>query len=337
MRFKVHIHPGDRDFIVETGETLIDAAVRQGVPLPYGCRNGQCGACKGKILEGRVDYGDFSPHALSEQEMNAGMALFCKAKPLTDIAIEPRSGRAAQDIVVKKLPCRVEKMELLAPEVMRLRLKLPNTERLQFAAGQYINIILRDGRRRSFSIANPPHEPGYIELHIGRVEGGEFTGHVFNGMKEKDILRIEGPLGDFTLRKESVRPIILMAAGTGFAPIKGIVEDALTQGVQRPIYLYRGAPTKQDLYLDRIVRGWVSEVENLEYAPVLSRPETDDGWRGRRGYVQDAVAGDFPDLGAFEVYASGSPAMVNAARETCLARGLPREHFYFDAFEFGER
>lgn len=335
MTFKVHIPASRCDFTVEEGEDLITAAIRQAVALPYSCRNGQCGACKGKVLEGRVDYGLYSPYALSEQDIGAGQALFCQAKPLTHLAIEPRQREAAQDVIVKKLPCRVEKMERLTDSVMRLYLKLPSTERLPFSAGQYLDIVLRDGRRRSFSIANAPHQAGLIELHIGRIEGGEFTGHVFGGMKEKDILRIEAPLGDFTLRKDSPRPILFLAAGTGFAPIKGIIEDALMQGERRPMCLYRGAAVPGDLYLEQQVRGWLSEAKNLEYIPVLSRPE--GGWRGRSGYVQEAAAADFSTLGDFDVYASGPPAMVNAARQICLARGLPPERFYFDAFEFARR
>lgn len=333
MTFKVHIESAARDFSVAAEESIIDAAARQGVMLPYGCRSGLCGACKGRVVAGQVDYGTYSVYALSEQEKAAGLALFCQARPLTDITIEPRSvGAAGQDAVVKKLPCRVEKKELLAPDVMRLSLKLPNTERLQYVAGQYINIILRDGRRRSFSMATPQKD--LIELHIAKVAGGEFTAHVFGGMKEKDILRIEGPLGDFTLRKDSTRPIIFLAAGTGFAPVKAIIEDALAQGIQRPMYLYWGAVRRAGLYLEGVAQGWVSEAENLKYVPVLSRPLPEDHWQGKQGYVQDVAVADFPDLHGFEVYASGAPAMINAARQTCLAQGLPLEYFYFDAFEF---
>lgn len=336
MTFKVHIETAARDFTVAVGESIIDAAVRHGVLLPYGCRNGVCGACKGRVVAGQVDYGTYSAYALSEQEKAAGMALFCQARPLTDVTIEPRSATAAgQDTAMKRLPCRVEKKELLAPEVMRLYLKLPNTERLQYVAGQYINIILRDGRRRSFSMAGmPTSQPGLVELHIAKVAGGEFTGHVFDGMKEKDILRIEGPLGDFMLRKDSLRPIIFLAAGTGFAPVKAIIEEALAQGIPRPMHLYWGATTRTGLYLESVVRRWMGEVENLDYVPVVSRPALEDHWQGKQGYVQDAAVADFPDLRDFEVYASGAPAMINAARQTCLEHGLPLGHFYFDAFEF---
>lgn len=368
MTFKVHVESGVRDFTVAAGESIIDAAVRQGVMLPYGCRNGQCGACKGRVLAGQVDYGTYSVYALSEQEKAAGLALFCRARPLTDIIIEPRSTDAAgQDIIIKRLPCRVEKKELLAPHVMRLYLKLPNTERLQYVAGQYINIVLRDGRKRSFSIANweepvPPEgcskassvreaglsmdsagsqtrpsiasPGGWVELHIAAVAGGEFTAHVFDVMKEKDILRIEGPLGDFTLRKDSARPIIFLAAGTGFAPIKAIIEHALAEGIQRSIYLYWGATTRAGLYLESVVQEWVSKVDHLKYVPVLSCPAPADCWQGKLGYVQDALVADFSDLQDFEVYASGAPAMIHAARQNCQALGLPLDHFYFDAFEF---
>lgn len=338
MTFKVHIESSGREFIVATGESIIDAAVRQGIMLPYGCRNGVCGACKGRVVMGRVDYGAHSAYTLSEQDKIAGMALFCKAMPLTDITIEPRSlENGGQNITVKRLPCRVEKMERLAPDVMRLYLKLPNTERLHYMAGQYLDIVLRDGRRRSFSMASAPSlsaQQDLIELHIAATHGGEFTGHVFGKMKEKDILRIEGPLGGFTLRKDLERPTIFLAAGTGFAPIKAMIEAELEQGIRCPMYFYWGATTRAGLYLESVVQGWVNKADNLKYVPVLSRPAAEDCWQGRQGYVQDAAVADFADLRDFVVYASGAPAMIDAARQACLKQGLPQEYFYFDAFEF---
>lgn len=334
MSSKVQVRPSGHDFIVESGETLLEGALRHGLAFPYGCRNGTCGSCKGKVLEGSIHHG--KAEALSEMERAAGMALFCQARPLSDVTVEVREFTTARGIVVKMLPARVAKLEQLAPDVMRLYLKLPSTERLQFLAGQYIDILLRDGRRRSFSIANAPHEDELIELHIRQVEGGRFTGDVFSNLKEKAILRIHGPLGNFYLREDSTRPIILAAAGTGFGPIKAIIEHALAQGVTRPMHLYWGGRVKCDLYLHDLVRDWAERQPNLSYTPVLSRPLPEDHWQGRRGYVPAAVVEDFADLGAYEVYASGPPAMVQAGHLAFTVQGLLPEHFYADPFEFAQ-
>ena len=334
MSFKVRVEPSGHEFEVEYDETVLDAALRQGYAFPYGCRNGACGSCKGKLLAGEVGYGDGLPPALSEEDTERGLALFCSARPKGDLVVEVREIGAAKDIPVKVLPCRVARMERLNHDVMRLFLKLPATERLQYLAGQYIDFLLKDGRRRSFSIANAPHEDELLELHIRHVEGGRFSSEVFTKMKEKAILRFEGPLGSFFLREDTERPIILMAGGTGFAPIKGIIEHAIAEGIRRPMHLYWGARTRADLYLDELARRWAAEHENIEYIPVLSQPLAEEAWEGRTGYVHEAIAADFEELSAYEVYASGPPAMVKAAEPAFAERGLDPNNYFFDSFEY---
>jgi CDP-4-dehydro-6-deoxyglucose reductase len=333
MTCKVRVQPSGHEFAVKAGESVLDAALRQGVILPYGCRNGTCGSCKGKIVAGQVEYGGNRPVALSEAEQAAGLALFCQARALSDITIEVREAKA-RDFQVKRLPARVVKKELLAPDVMRVYLKLPAAQRLQFLAGQYIDFLLPDGRHRSFSLANAPHDDEFIELHIRHVEQGEFTEYVFDYMKEKSMVRIEGPHGDFYLREESPRPMIFVAGGTGFAPIKGIIDHAFAAGVGRDMHLYWGARAKVDLYLDDLARQWSREYANFRYTPVLSAPAEGDEWLGRTGYVHEAMMADHPDLGGYDVYAAGPPAMVRASRDACVARGLPPPQFYSDPFEF---
>lgn len=334
MSFKVRIEPSGHSFCVEYDETILDAALRHGFALPYGCRNGACGSCKGKLIEGDVSYGENFPPALSDDEMERGLALFCSARPKGDLVIEVREIGAAKDIPVKVLPCRVAKMERLNDDVMRLYLKLPATERLQYLAGQYIDFLLKDGRRRSFSIANAPHDDELLELHIRRVEGGRFTSEVFSKLKEKAILRFEGPLGSFFLREDSRGPIILMAGGTGFAPIKGIIEHAISEGMTRPMHLYWGARARADLYLDSLARQWAREHAHIDYTPVLSAPKPDDDWHGRRGYVHEAILADFGDLGPYQIYASGPPQMVKAGQTAFTERGLDPDNYFFDSFEY---
>ncbi len=337
MSHKVTIEPSGHEFVVETGENILDAALRQGFAFPYGCRGGACGSCKGKVVEGEVAYpGGELPMGLSEVDASVGMALFCRAEPVSDLVLEMREISAAKDIPVKILPCRVQKMERLAADVMRLYLKLPMTERLQFLAGQYLDILLGDGRRRSFSLANAPHDDALLELHIRRIENGHFTNFVFEEMQEKALLRMEGPLGSFFFREESDRPIVMMAGGTGFAPLKGMLEHAFSEGVKRPIHLYWGARDRASLYLAELPEQWAAEHDNFTFVPVLSEPAAEDAWQGRTGLVHEAVLQDFADLSGFDVYASGPPAMVDAGRREFGARGMEETHFYSDAFTFAE-
>ena len=325
---KVKVQPSGHEFDVEEGESVLTAALRQHLVLPYGCRNGACASCKGRIVEGRVDYGNHQKKALTEEEKTQGKALFCQAKPLTDLVIEARTLGAARDIPIRILPCRVHKMERLADDVMALHLRLPANERLQFLAGQYIEFMLKDGARRSFSMGNAPHDDELIQLHVRHVAGGQFTDHVFAKMKERDILRLEGPLGTFFLREDSAKPIVFVASGTGFAPIKSIIENALHKGLTRPMVLYWGGRRPKDLYMDALARRWP-----VKYVPVVSDALPEDNWTGRTGFVHRAVMQDFPDLSGHQVYACGVPVMVDAAKRDFTQQcKLPEEEFFADSF-----
>lgn len=333
MTHQVTVQPSGHNFAVPEGDTVLAAALAAGFHLPYGCRNGACGSCKGKLLAGEIDYGKYQQGALSDDERAAGYALFCVARPLTDLTIEVRSIGAVKDIVVKKLPCRVHKLERVADDVIILHLKLPANERLQFLAGQYIEFMLKDGSRRSFSMANPPHDDEFLQLHVRHVPGGSFTDHVFGAMKERDILRFEGPLGSFFLQ-QSDKPILFVASGTGFAPIKAIIEDAFEKGIDRGMTLYWGARRPKDLYLDELPRRWAAErPRQFTYVPVISEALPEDRWTGRTGFVHRAVMEDFADLSGYQVYACGVPIMVESARRDFThERGLPIDEFFADSF-----
>ena len=333
MSYKIKIEPSGHSFEAEASEVILDAALRHGLSIPYGCRNGVCGACKGKIVEGVVAYDDGRPGALSPTEEAIGQTICCRAQARSDLVLEIHEVTSSQEVPIRKMPSRVVKMERLNEDVMRLFLKIPDNERMQFLAGQYIDILLSDGRRRSFSIANAPYDDQLLELHIRLVEDGAFTPRVFNEMKEKDILRIEGPFGNFTLNEESTRPIIFVAGGTGFAPVKGMMVHAIQSELKQPIYLYWGARAKQDLYLDSLPTAW-REYSNFYYIPVLSAPKPEDQWQGRTGFVHQAVLDDFSDLSGYELYVSGPPAMIDAMRPEAILKGLPKEQFHFDSFDF---
>jgi CDP-4-dehydro-6-deoxyglucose reductase len=331
MLRQVTIKPSNHVFTVENDETILDGALREGFNIAYGCRNGACGSCKGKVLEGRVDYGNYQESALPDADKKQGYALFCQAKPASDVVIECREISAIKDIQIRTLPCRVQKLERLAPDVMLIHLRLPTNERLQFLAGQYIDILTKSGLRRSLSIANAPHDDAMLQLHL-RNYGGPFSQYVFNTLKEKDILRFEGPLGTFFLREDSDKPMILLASGTGFAPIKAIVEHAIHKNIKRPITLYWGCRVHTDLYLNDLAESWQRD-HGITYVPVLSDARPEDRWTGRTGFVHRAVMEDFPDLSGHQVYACGAPVVIESAlndfTKTCK---LPPDDFYSDAF-----
>lgn len=337
MSFQITIQPSGHRFDAPADDSILNAALEAGFTLPYGCRNGGCGACKGRVLEGVVDYGDSQANALSEAEKSGGMALFCCARPLSDLAIECREIGLQGGIQPRILPCRVERKVQLAPDVMVMYLKLPANERLQFLPGQYVEFLMKDGARRAFSLANAPYDDQTLELHLRLIPGGKFTEYVFNEMPEKAILRFEGPFGTFTLREESDKPIIFVAGGTGFAPIKGIIEHALHHHIKRDMLLYWGALAKPDLYLPDLPQKWASEQANIRFIPVLSEPRPEDAWNGRTGYVHQAVLADHPDLSTYQVYCCGAPAMVEAAHRDFTAQGLPEGEFFSDAFTFAAK
>jgi CDP-4-dehydro-6-deoxyglucose reductase len=336
MTFRVTIQPAGVSFDVARDEPILAAAIRAGVGLPYGCRDGACGSCKSKLLEGRVIHGAHQLKALSVAEEEAGYILTCCATPTTDCVVEARSVPGAGEFPVLKMPARVQRIERPAPDVAIVTLQLPANVAFKYHAGQYLEFILRDGARRSYSMANAPHtlqQNPAVELHIRHMPGGKFTDHVFGAMKEKEILRVEGPFGSFFLREDSAKPIVLLASGTGFAPIKAIVEHMKMKGIGRPATLYWGCRTKADLYLHEWALQAAAEMPNLTYVPVLSEPRADDGWTGRTGFVHHAVMADLPDLSQHQVYACGAPVMVEAARRDFVERcGLPADEFYADSF-----
>lgn len=330
--FQITTAPSMHTFTAKPEETVLEAALRQDVRLPYTCRDGACGNCKGTILHGAVDYGVYQDDALSEQDKQAGKALFCCAMPLSDLEIEYYENETLKQVPVKTMQCRVHKMVRVTPDVMVLYLKLPQGSKLQFFAGQYLDILLEDGARRSFSFANAPYDDEFIQLHIRFIPGGRFTTYVFTQMKEGDELSFEGPLGTFFINDESDKPIIFVAGATGFAPVKSMLDHAFYTGSKRRMLLYWGVRMRMDLYMADLPERWQREHDNFTFIPVLSEPAPDDNWQGRTGLVHEAILQDFPDLSGFHIYSCGSLQMVQAARPAFLAQGLPENACFSDAF-----
>jgi CDP-4-dehydro-6-deoxyglucose reductase len=333
---KVTLRPQNRVLQVARGQTVLEAALAAHVNLPHSCKGGSCGSCRARLIDGRIDYPRGRPRGLTDAEITEHYVLLCQAVALEDLTVEAREIRRVTDVEIKSLPCRVERLERLAPDVMGVFLRLPAVEEFRFRAGQYLDVMLPGDRRRSFSIASPPHDAGLIELHVRRVSGGEFTVQVFEALSPGALLRIEGPLGQFVYREPpaAAGPAILVAGGTGFAPAKAILRHVLESGSQRPLFLYWGARREVDLYQHAWMRERVGRFSSLHYVPVLSEPSGDEARRFRSGFVHEALLADFAALGDAEVYAAGPPALIEALRAHLPQRGLAPERLYFDSFEY---
>ena len=334
MTFEITVQPSGHQFSCEADETVLAAAIRTGVGLPYGCKNGACGSCKGKIVTGTVLHKPYQKRALSDEEKAEGFALFCCALPETPLTIAAREVTGSSEYPLRKMPARVMSLDLAAPDVMILKLQLPASEALAYRAGQYVEFLLRDGKRRSYSMASAPSSlESPLELHIRHMPGGLFTDQVFGAMKPRDILRFEGPHGSFFLREESDKPIVMLASGTGFAPIKALVEHMAHLKSERPVRFYWGGRRPQDLYMHALAEEWARTMPHFSYIPVVSEALPEDAWTGRTGFVHQAVMQDLADLSGYQVYACGAPVMVDSARRDFTAQcGLPQDEFYSDAF-----
>jgi CDP-4-dehydro-6-deoxyglucose reductase, E3 len=334
MTFNVTNQKMGNIFTVDESETLLDGALRQGRAFNYSCRSGSCGSCQAILVSGEVDPGEFSAKALSATVQAAGGILLCQARAQSNLVIEATELPPGVALPIRTLPCRVIELEKACHDVMVLHLKLPQDQAFDYLPGQYIDILLRDGRRRSFSIANAAGTDGNLELHVRHVPGGHFTGQVFETMKVRELLRFQGPFGTFFLRENEQLPAILIAGGTGLAPIKAILENGLPINRARSFHLFWGVRSKDDLYFHDQIRAWVKIYPNLDYTPVFSEPNSKDKWDGQTGLVHEAVLHRFPDLSGVEVYASGPPPMIDALKIGFAEHGLSPERLHFDSFTF---
>ena len=339
LSYQVELKTSGKTFSVEADETVLEAALRQSINLPYGCKNGACGSCKGRLFTGKITHGDHSQSALSPADETAGATLLCCAHPQTDLLIEVREVQGGGDIPVRKVPCRINTIKFASDDVAILQLQLPASERFQFLAGQYLEFLLKDNKRRAYSIANAPHEEGPLELHIRHLPGGLFTDPLFGQtadgkqIKEKDILRFEGPLGSFFLREDSKKPIIFLASGTGFAPIKAMLTSIQNKKIDREIHFYWGGRRPKDLYMDSLCQEFTHTIPGFHYIPVISEALPEDAWQGRTGFVHRAVMHDFSDLSSYQIYACGAPIVIAAARTDFVKEcRLPEEEFFADSF-----
>lgn len=334
MSWKVQLKKSGNVFQVEEGESVLTAALRQHIGLSYGCRNGACGSCRATLLEGEVDYGGHPPSALTVDEVPENSVILCQARPLTDLVIDANELKVVAGLEPRILPCRVTRLEKLTNEVMSMRLRLPQGQQFKYLAGQYIDILLPGSKRRSYSLAHAPGIDDELELHIGYVEGGLFTSRVFGDMKEKELLRLNGPLGSFFVRPEIEEPIILAAGGTGYAPIQAMIEQLFADNDNRQIYFYMGAREAGDLYMHQHCLDWADEHENFHYIPVLSAPGGGDHWQGATGWLQDRIVADFGSLAGYQLYMAGPPPMIHALKKILGQAGLASHRMFYDSFEY---
>jgi len=327
----VTLSPSGEQFEIEADESILDGALRAGINLPHSCKAGRCASCRASLLQGSIRYPRGRPVGLSAEEERDGYVLLCQARADGPVVVEPRRIQTVTDVQIRSLPCRVQRMRRLAPDVMGLWLRLPAVEPFAWHAGQYVDVMLSGGRRRSFSLANPPHDAELLELHVRRSGRGEFTSQVFGSMTEGTLLRIEGPLGQLAYRKGTGR-VVLVAGGTGYAPMKAILRHVLEQGIRRPVTLFWGVREAADLYEDEWLRELAASGADFEYVPVLSGTATTSGQM--TGLVHEAVLDRPSRLSDAEIYAAGPPEMIEALRAGLPARGVEPGRIVFDSFEY---
>ena len=334
MTHTVTLQASGKRFDVADGENILDAARQAGLALPYSCLSGVCGSCKATLVSGDCHYPNNPPSALNPAEVARHQVLLCQAVPRSDLVIAAREVASVADIPRRVLALKLTAAQRLAPDVMRLTLMPPHARSLAYLAGQYLDVLLPGGRRRAFSIANAPHTGPQIELHIRHVAGGDFTHRVFTQIKPGDILRIEGPLGTFVPREHSERPMLFVAGGTGFAPVKALIEHFLHLGTLRPMQLYWGARAPEELYLRALPEHWAATTQAMKFVAVISDSERIGTTGLRAGFVHEAVLEDHPDLSGFDVYMSGPPALIDAGRRAFVDSGLPEDRLYYDSFDY---
>jgi CDP-4-dehydro-6-deoxyglucose reductase, E3 len=331
---RISVSNSKREFSAAPDQTLLDAALAASLNLPHSCKGGNCGACRARLLRGEIDYPNGAPLGLSDAEVADGLILLCQARARTDLCIETFEIRAADTATIKRLPCRIERAVPLSHDVMGLFLQLPVAEDFNFEPGQYVDIMLPGGRRRSFSIASPPHDSRPLELHVRRVAGGEFTDRLFHEDVQRSLLTIEGPLGQFMYRPSAAEaaPMLLIGGGTGIAPLIGILRHVIENNLDRDMRVYWGVRSERDLYADATLESLARRAARMRYVAVLSEPSS--AWQGLTGWVHEAALKDIKNLEAYEVYAAGPPAMIAALRREFDIRGVAASRLYFDSFDY---
>jgi CDP-4-dehydro-6-deoxyglucose reductase/terephthalate 1,2-dioxygenase reductase component len=325
MAFTIHIDGTEQRFACEPGQNILDAGLKAGIEMPYSCRKGVCGNCAGGIAAGEVEC---PPSNVTEP----GQHLYCQCVPRGDVRIVPSAWHRIDPASRKIFKARVFRNTLAAADVSVLQLRLPAGQRARFRAGQYLQVTLPDGSKRSYSMANPPHESDSLQLHIRHVEGGQFT-RIVPTLQPGDVLEVELPFGNFELKEEATAPMLCVVGGTGFAPVKSLLDDLVKKRITRPVTLVWGARNAGGLYLMSAVERWQRLLPAFRFVPAVEDEADARKIGGFSGRVDDAVRTGFESLAGHEVYSCGAPAMVSAVRQVCVEeRGLRPAHFFSDVF-----
>ncbi len=328
MSFRASIRQHEAAVSVETGQTILEAALEAGVPYPHGCRSGNCGACKSRLETGEVELSPYSEYALSAAERGEGLILACRAVPWSDVSLAWLDVDETAIHPLRCLTCRVVALDDATHDIKRLNLAVETGGPFSFSPGQYAALTFAGQSARDYSMANRPDEP-VLEFHIRRTAGGTASNYVAERLRIGDTVKVEGPFGASFLREKHTGPILAIAGGSGLAPIKSIVESALAAGKTQPIALYLGVRAERDLYLEAHFRMLAQRHGNLRFVPVLS--EAGETTR-RQGFVHEVAIADHPDLDGTKAYLAGPPVMVEAATRLLLVRGVRREDIHADAF-----
>lgn len=325
MAFEIRISGTDVSFPCEAGQNILGAALKAGIEMPYSCRKGVCGNCAGRVAKGAVA-------CPASEVAGQGQHLFCQCLPVSSIEIVPAAWHRIDPATRKTFRARVYRHTLAAEDVSIVQLRMPAGRRAKFKAGQYLQVLLPDGSRRSYSMASPPHESDMVQLHIRHVEGGQFT-RVVRHLTAGDVLQVELPFGNFELREASDTPMVCVAGGTGFAPVKSLLDDLAKKGIRRPVTLIWGARHRAGMYMLPAVQRWKSKLSGFSFIPVLEDRLDARALDGFHGRVDDALRAHCPTLAGHEVYCCGAPPMVAAVKNACIReRGLDPLHFFSDVF-----
>ncbi|MGF6904752.1 FAD-binding oxidoreductase [Paraburkholderia sp. GAS348] len=324
--FVVKFEPSNVALPSESDSTVLDTALAAGFFPKHSCRRGECRACETRVVSGDVRYAA----GVTPDGLKPGHCLTCLAIPTSDVVLDAPEVASVPGRRIVKMGARVTSVDRVSGDVAVVRVQTPAGSDFKFNPGQYVDVVLRDGARRSYSMANVPADDGRVEWHIRAMPAGRFSQHVYQNLKARDLLRIEGPFGSFTLR-DSEAPLIFLASGTGYAPIASMMRAHGGILAKRGATFYWGGRREEDLYAMEEAMAWANSAANLKFVPVLSDP--DDQWRGRTGFIHEAVQKDHPDLSGFEVYACGNPLMIDAARHVFRTEcGLVENNFFNDSF-----
>ena len=335
MTVKVRLLPSDHEFTAEPGENLLDAALRAGLSIRYSCSSGSCGECRARLVSGQLGERQPQDYAFGQRERDEGQFLLCRTTAATDLVLEAVEARGAADIPVQQITTQVCKLARLTDEVMELQVRTPRSKTLWFLAGQHVRLSIDGLAPRNKSVASCPCNGRVLQFHVRRAPGDPFSEYVFNRLKLRDSLEIEGPFGEFVLDESSPRPLIFIAFETGFAPIKSLIEHAISLEMNQPMRLYWIARDEPEHYLENYCRSWHDALDDFTFTPITAKADAGEPTPSEQALAQASarIVAEHPDLSGFDVYANGPDSLFTGLCGTLLEKGLPAERLFMDRIQ----